>query len=104
MDYIFLPLVMFISFCYFCSWRLVSFKKISLLTHRKVWNITLLSSLLILISLSLLLIIRSTYDIYLPLPFNLLFWHVEFGIIFATIALFHAGWHLSYFKVALKLK
>jgi hypothetical protein len=55
----------------------------------KVWNIIILISTLILISISLLHTFIIEYGIDTPLAFTTLFWHVEFGIALVSIALIH---------------
>ncbi len=35
-------------------------------------------------------------------PVNLLFWHVEAGIVMTFISLFHLAWHFKYYKAILK--
>ena len=42
---------------------------------------------------------------YAPLfnwPINLLFWHVEAGIVMTFISLFHLGWHFKYYKAIVR--
>lgn len=71
-------------------------KIITPFTHRKIWNILLLISFLVSGILGILLVLKVSYNWPLPFP-NSLFWHVEAGIIMATVAFFHILWHLKYF-------
>lgn len=83
---------------YAISW-LLSYKKVySVVTHRKMWNSLLGIHFFGTAFLGILLVLRVTYGFTLPLPFNILFWHVEAGIVFALIALFHITWHWPYIK------
>ncbi|MFA5025303.1 MAG: hypothetical protein WC503_02260 [Candidatus Shapirobacteria bacterium] len=87
---------------YVGSLWLVKIKKLSLVAQRKFWNIALSLFFLSTGILGILLVLRISHGIIVPLPFNMLFWHVEAGLAFAVIAIFHALWHLSYFKAILK--
>jgi len=102
--YYLIPIALILTVLYGFSWYGVKSKKITLLNHRKVWNLGLLVSFTGLAILSILLLLRISFGFIINLPFNITFWHVEFGIIFVCISLFHILWHLAYFKVALKLK
>ncbi len=73
-------------------------KIISVINHRKIWNILLLITFLISGILGILLVIRINFGIAIPLPFNILFWHVEVGIAMFVISIFHTLWHWAYFK------
>ena len=77
---------------------------ISIVKHRQIWNILLLISFFISGLLGILLIIRINFGLIIPLPFNMLFWHVEVGIILFLITIFHLSWHLPYFKNIFKVK
>ncbi len=79
-------------------------KIISIVNHRKIWNILLLITFLISGLLGVLLIIEINFNITVPLPFNILFWHVEVGIAMFVISIFHTFWHWTYFKRMLKIK
>jgi hypothetical protein len=83
---------------YAVSWTLSYRKKFSVLTHRKIWNILLGLNFFSTALLGILMVVRIAYGITVPLPFNILFWHVETGIVFSIIALFHIAWHYPYFK------
>ena len=89
---------------YAASYILSRKKIIRVATHRKIWNIILLVSFLISGLLGVLLVIRINYGIEMPLPFNVLYWHVEAGIAMFIISLFHTFWHGAYFKRLLKIK
>jgi hypothetical protein len=54
--------------------------------------------------LGILLVVRINYGPAIQLPFNILFWHVEFGIAMTLISIFHIIWHWQYFKGIIRLK
>ena len=74
-------------------------KYLSVLLHRKIWN-ALLVTTFILTSLSAvfyLLMLEYNLDL-LPQQIDASFWHIEFGLAFVLIGIFHALWHIPYFK------
>jgi len=87
---------------YIFSLFLVRNGKLQLVSQRKIWNLALASFFLSTALLGILLVVRISHGVTVPLPFNMLFWHVETGIAFSVIALFHAFWHLSYFKAVFR--
>jgi len=89
---------------YFITHILSKKKIISVVNHRKIWNILLLITFLISGILGILLVIKINFDIAIPLPFNILFWHVEVGIAMTIISIFHILWHWVYFKNMLEMK
>lgn len=89
---------------YLLSYLMVKTKKISLLTHRRLWNVLLLITFLASIILGLLLIIRVNWGWSFNLPFNKLYWHVEFGTAMAIISFFHIIWHWRYFALMFRKK
>jgi len=52
--------------------------------------------------LGLLLVFTINTGTNISLPFRPLYWHVEAGIAFAVIGVFHALWHLKYYLKILK--
>lgn len=98
-------LIFLVTFAlYFFSLFLVKIKKISLLVHRRIWNIILLISFLIsgILGLILAFSIDQKLAISWYLPF--LWFHVEFGIVMALVSIFHTVWHLPYFAALVKKK
>ncbi|MBN1168942.1 hypothetical protein JXA63_03540 [Candidatus Woesebacteria bacterium] len=87
---------------YLGSLALVKKGKVKLVTQRRFWNVLLGTFFLSTATLGILLVIRISYGVNVPLPFNMLFWHVETGIAFSFIAIFHALWHMYYFKLMFK--
>lgn len=71
---------------------------ISRVTHRKIWNILLLLSFLAVGISGILLVLKISYNLQINYPIDLLFSHVETGIVMALISIFHILWHIPYFK------
>jgi threonine/homoserine/homoserine lactone efflux protein len=98
-SYNFLPIAGAVVALYIVSWLLARSGRLSVLLHRKAWNAVLLSSFVGTIVFSLLNVLAYDTGIsVLPAFINVTFWHVEFGIICVLVALFHALWHIPYFK------
>lgn len=93
-----IPVVGGLVALYLLSCLLVRKNAWSKATHRKVWNVLLTVTFLVSCLLGVLLAIFINYD-YFPDGYKtLLHWHVYFGIGMTAIAIFHALWHLNYFK------
>jgi len=95
-SYYFLPVALVSIVLYAITWSLSATKKIKLLTHRKIWNVVLLLTLLVSILLGLERILLKDFSMELALPFNTLFWHVESSIVLGVVAVFHIIWHWHY--------
>jgi len=83
---------------YTVSWISSKKGKISIVAHRKIWNVLLLIAFLVSGIIGLLLVIRINFGMEIPNYAAMLFWHVEFGIAMAIISVFHFLWHIPYFK------
>ena len=92
------PISLFLIFLYLVSHVLSKKKIISIVSHRKIWNVLLLATFLVSGIFGILLVIEINFGITIPLPFNILFWHVEIGIAMTVISVFHTLWHWPYFK------
>jgi hypothetical protein len=99
-----IPISALLFVLYIISHILSKKKVISIVNHRKIWNLLLLISFIISGLLGILLIIKINFGLAMTLPFNMLFWHVEIGIVMFLITIFHLSWHLPYFKNIFKLK
>ncbi len=104
MIYHFLPITLFLVLLYILGSVLIKKKIISVVNHRKFWNILLLISFFVSGILGILLIIKINMNKMIPLPFNALFWHVEIGIAMVVISFFHIFWHIPYLKNLFKFK
>lgn len=98
------PVILVLVIIYLFTYILVKENIITLLTHRRIWNVLLLVSFLILGILGLLLVVRVNYGWSLALPFNILYWHVEAGIVMVVITMFHIAWHWRYYTCIFKSK
>ncbi len=92
----FISIVLFLA--YGISFVLAKKKKIKLITHRRIWNVLLLFAFLATGLTGLLLILKISHGIIIQLPGNMLFLHVETGIVMAIISIFHILWHFDYYK------
>lgn len=104
MTYHLVPISLILILLYFVTHILSKKKIISVVNHRKIWNILLLATFLISGLLGILLIIEINFGVNFSLPFNMLFWHVEVGIAMFVISIFHTFWHWAYFKNLLGVK
>jgi len=102
--YHFLPISLILIFFYALGCFLAKKKIISTASHRKIWNILLLITFFISGILGILLLLRLDFGWVIPLPFNILFWHVEAGIAMTIISVFHIIWHWPYFKRLFRFK
>jgi len=76
-------------FAYVITSVLVLKNKISRDIHRKIWNVALLISFLVVGVLGVLLIIRVNYGITIFQQFYTLYFHVEAGVTMVVITLLH---------------
>lgn len=98
-----IEIVLVILALYFISSLLVRFKKIKLITHRRIWNSLLAIVFLISAILGIVIAVQIDTKTILPGYSRMLWWHVEAGIVMAIISVFHIIWHISYYKIILKL-
>ena len=99
-----LPISLLLIILYAITDILSKKKIISVVNHRKIWNILLLITFLISGILGILLVIKINFGAVISLPFNILFWHVETGIAMFAISIFHILWHWAYFKNLFTIK
>ena len=76
MTYHLVPISLVLILLYFITNILSKKKIISIIDHKKIWNVLLLLTFLISGILGIILIIEINFVITIPLPFNMLFWHV----------------------------
>jgi hypothetical protein len=91
------PIAIGFFLIYALSFVLYKTKRIKIATHRKVWNVLLLVTFLVTGIFGLILTIQLDYRLPFQMPVDLLFWHVEAGIVMTLISLFHIGWHFKYY-------
>lgn len=96
--YYFLPLTMALFLSYLLSLFLVKKKIIKLVNQRKFWNILLAVSFLITLVTSLIYLLEITTGMIFTLPFDVDYWHIEFGLIFMLVGFYHFLWHWPYYR------
>ncbi len=94
-------LVYFISYLYTRKNILTRKVNYPFSVHRKLWNIILLLVFLVFAPLGFLLAVNNVYYIGIN-PVSVLSWHVNFGVVFLVIAVFHALWHLNYYRKGIR--
>lgn len=82
---------------YLTSLYLVKIKKISFVKNRKIWNIVLMISFIVTAVSSIFLLIKINYG-YSLFDVNWTQPHIIFGYIMLLISIFHALWHMPYWK------
>ncbi len=97
-------IVLGLSVFYALTYFLAKKNVITMINHKKIWNILLTISFLALAVTSVLLIIQFNSGKIFSLGFNILYWHVITGIIMMVIALSHIGWHWRYYKSIFKVR
>lgn len=102
--YDFISISIFTLLAYLFTYLLYKFKKIKLITHRRIWNILLLITFLVSGLLGLFLVVQINYNFVMDWYRSFLYWHVEFGIAMGIISIFHVIWHFNYYRNCLKLK
>jgi hypothetical protein len=102
--YFFIPIAVCMILIYSLSLLLSKKKKITVSTHRKIWNVLLLITFLVTGILGLLLVFRVSFSLAVPYLSTLLYLHVEFGIAMTMISIFHIVWHWNYFKKIISKK
>lgn len=83
---------------YILSLRLVKLGKLTLARQRRFWNAVLLLLFFAIALTSIVLLLKFNYKISVSLPFNVSFWHIESGWAMTVVLVFHALWHIPYFK------
>jgi hypothetical protein len=89
---------------YLISSLLVKAQSISLLTHRRIWNVLLLISFLVSAIFGIMLVLAINFGWFIPIYSFILYWHVEFGSAMAIITIFHIAWHWQYYALMFKKK
>jgi hypothetical protein len=99
MSYEFIPISIIVIIVYAITYVLYKENVITEALNAKVWAILILITTLILVFIGLILTLFTEYGIYSPITSDLLFWHVEIGIILFIIALFHIHLHWDRLKL-----
>lgn len=92
-----IPITVVTSFLYCLSYIMVRTGKLKLVFHKKIWNVFLAISFLTSGVLGLILAFMLDQKMDITWYREILWFHVEFGIVMGLISLFHVCWHLRYF-------
>jgi len=77
--------------------------KDDLILHKKVWNVLLLITFIITALTSIVYLFKLDLQVNFGISMAFIsFWHIEIGLVMTIISIFHALWHLTYFKYAFK--
>jgi len=87
---------------YLLSSLAVKFKYISLLNHRRLWNVLLLIVFLVTAVFGVMLVIVVNFSWFSSWYVFMLYWHVEFGTAMVMITMFHLSWHWRYYFLIFK--
>lgn len=99
-DYNILPLLLSLLMFYLITYILYDYNTIKKRVYRQIWSLILVGSFLFVGLSGIILSILADYNQVLPTNFNLLFWHVEAGIIMSISTVLHI--HV-YHKAILRL-
>lgn len=97
-DYHILEIVLLTTAAYFFSLAAVKKNILTAARNRALWNIILLFSFIATAATSILFLLRTDYDIVIGSLSEISFWHIEFGLIMVTVSIFHALWHIAYYR------
>lgn len=104
MPYEFIPISAMVIFVYIITYVLYSENEITRETHMIIWNIIILFTSILLITIGLILTALIEYGINSDLAFSILFWHVEVGLAFVPVVIIHIVLYWKSFKkVALRI-
>jgi hydrogenase-4 membrane subunit HyfE len=99
MSYKFIPISLIVIIVYAITYVLYKENVITEAVHAKIWSILILIIGLILAAFGLLITLFAEYGISIPINSDMVFWHVEIGIVLFIIALFHIHLHWDRFKI-----
>lgn len=97
-EYHLMEITLALLFAYFLGYLLFKRKIISLINHRRLWNILLLLTFFASGILGIMLVLKEDKGMVFPLPFNIVFWHSVLGIAVFVIGLIHTVERWYYFK------
>lgn len=83
---------------YIASLVLVRRGILSTVLNRKLWNLLLLISFIVVTITSIAMILRMDYSIALFTGFDYAYWHIESGIVMIIVSIFHTLWHYNYYS------
>lgn len=101
-SYHFLSILITLLVVYSISYILAKTNRITLVTHKMIWNYILLVSFLLAGLIGLILAFLIDYKYSIVWYRQALWTHVEFGIAMTIVAIFHIIWHLNYYRAMLR--
>ena len=96
------PIGILVILFYSLSFTFSRMGLISMVNHRKFWNVMLLLAFLTTGLIGMLMVVKINYKLELSFYEQLVSYHVGFGIGMVIIGFFHFWWHLSYYFRILK--
>lgn len=97
-DYNILPIILALLMFYLITYLLYDNRNIKRPAFKQIWSSVLFVSFLFVGISGIILSLLADFNQIFPLNFNLLFWHVEFGIILSVTIIFHIHIHWKRFK------
>ncbi len=97
-----LQITFVLAILYLFSLFLVKKKVITLTGHKKIWNIALTASFVVVAITSIQYLLVLEYGLFWTFGMNINRLHIELGIVMITISIFHIFWHVSYYKSIFK--
>ncbi len=88
-DYNLLIIILALFMFYLITYLLYANKNIEKRTYKQIWSLILVGSFLFVGIGGIIMSLLVDYQMVLPSNFNLLFWHVESGIILSISFIFH---------------
>lgn len=99
-----LPIIIFLGAVFAFTFWSQRNGRMTVALHRKIWNIILTISFLASAVAGIMLAVIIDNNLAITW-YRLLLWiHVETGLIMAVSGVFHALWHISYYKTLIKIK
>lgn len=96
------PITAALFILYLISVFLTDRKIISVVVHRKIWNLILTLSFIPTAASAVLIALKMDLGWDIPMLAELLFWHTEIGLIMVWTASFHILWHWRYYLAYIK--
>ena len=93
-----LPIILSLIMLYLIIYLFYANENIDKRTYKQIWGLIVVGSFLFVGTSGIILSILADYHLIFPLNFNLLFWHVEAGIILTISSIFHIHIYFRDFK------
>jgi hypothetical protein len=100
-QYYLLPIVLLLTILYLSSYFLYTDGNLKKRTYKLIWDVLLIVSSMVVGITGIVMVIFINLNM-LPIDTNLLFWHVEAGIVTAVTGVFHIHIYWKSFKKIFK--